>query len=102
MKKNIIIGILATVFAVGSAFATLAPVPTGILAKIAPTAPFTCQRCSSLACDNSGPFPCIIQVNTTLSGVKLVPGRFYPQCQPILTHTSSAPLFCPVTFFDAM
>lgn len=92
MKKNMIIGAIASIFAIGSAFATLAPETAYILGKTTSAqTTFACYRLS-LTCDNTGVEACIIRVNTTLNGSKNTYGRRGPNCTPILTNTTATPI----------
>jgi len=102
MKNNLILGAIATVFAVGSAFATLAPETAYVRAKLTSTqANFTCQQ-TSVACDLIGSLACNVEVNTTINGgTKIVNGRRQStNCTPVLTNSTSTAIVAPDTFYD--
>jgi hypothetical protein len=103
-NKNLIIGVVAMVLAVGSAAATnyFVPVATQIRAKLASGSAFTCEYIGDY-CDTSGIMACQITVFVTSTGSsKNVVGR-RGDCAaaPTLTHTSSTPIFTALTYYDA-
>jgi len=102
MKKNMILGVAASVFAVGSAFATLAPETAWVLAKLsASETTFTCRQ-TSVQCNNVGATACQVQVNTTINGgTKIANGRKQSvSCTPVLTDNTGGVLEAPNTFYD--
>jgi len=101
MKKNVILGVIASVFAIGSAFATLAPETASIFTKANANAQFVCTQ-TNVSCNNVGSTACTVKINTTLSGIKTVPGRSFNdgQCSPVLTNSTAAPTAAG-TVYDA-
>jgi len=100
MKKNIILGIGAFVFAVSSAFAAMAPATAWVLAKTSPSSSFVCRAVSAI-CDNIGSATCLVEVNVTISGgTEIVTGRRGTTCSPTLTNSSQAPIPVLDSFYD--
>jgi len=100
MKKNLFIGAIATVFAVGSAFAPFASERAYVWAKTACNQTvYTCTA-TSVFCDNAGSVACRVQVNLSAGGTKTVNGRRQSlNCVPILTHSGGV-IIAPDTFCD--
>jgi hypothetical protein len=89
--KNFIIGFLAFIIAIGSAFATMSTTRTGwVKVRLLGSENFICVN-TGLLCDDYGPVTCKIEVQT-ITGTLVVPARRDVGCTMTLNENSNIPI----------
>lgn len=103
--KNVILGIVAFVMAMGSALAAkyYASQNAFIEVRLTSTSDWSCQD-SGVTCDDEGDQACTISIVTTADGQENVQGKLAglgQTCGAALVHTSSAAQESNASVYDA-